>query len=255
MTERNEAWPPGTPCWVDLVSADVAAARSFYGDLFGWQINDSPPEFGGYLDALVDGRPVAGLSPVPPGQSLPTVWTTYLSTADADATAAAIEANGGKMSFAPFDVAGMGRFGLAADPTGAAFGIWQAGEHIGMELANVPGACAWNECITNDYQAAKSFYAAVFGVTFEEMGDDNFQYATIHVNGDVVGGIGGSGTGEPSTWGTYFACASTDETLTRAVELGGSIRNPAADNPYGRTGVVQDPQGAPFSVIQLAAPS
>ncbi len=49
MTRRTERWPAGTPCWVDLATPDLAAAREFYGALLGWSFVDVGPEFGGYL--------------------------------------------------------------------------------------------------------------------------------------------------------------------------------------------------------------
>jgi len=39
MTVRETPWAPGTPCWVDLMTPDQAAAREFYAALFGWQID------------------------------------------------------------------------------------------------------------------------------------------------------------------------------------------------------------------------
>lgn len=41
------------------------------------------------------------------------------------------------MKFAPF-----GSLAVLEDPTGAPFGFWQAGEHIGSEVNNEPGATA-----------------------------------------------------------------------------------------------------------------
>jgi hypothetical protein len=48
LPTRDEAWPNGTPCWIDLMVTDAAAARQFYSSLFGWDILDGPPEAGGY---------------------------------------------------------------------------------------------------------------------------------------------------------------------------------------------------------------
>lgn len=162
MTERDTPWPPGTPCWVDLVTSDLEASRRFYGELFGWDFSQGPPEAGGYLMANIDERPVAGIGPVPPGMQLPSAWSTYLATEDAVATADAITAAGGTLVFAPFEVMDAGMMGVASDPTGAAFGIWQAGSHPGVRLANVTNTLTWNEAMTRDYDAAKDFYAAVF---------------------------------------------------------------------------------------------
>ena len=64
----------------------------------------------------------------------------------------------------PFDVFDAGRMTIAQDPTGATFGVWQANQHIGAQLANDPGTMNWNECQTSDPAAAGAFYEAVFGV-------------------------------------------------------------------------------------------
>lgn len=46
MPTHDGSWPQGTPCWVDCQVDDPARAREFYGPLFGWEIEDSPPEAG-----------------------------------------------------------------------------------------------------------------------------------------------------------------------------------------------------------------
>ena len=61
MVTRDTAWPPGTPCWVDLGVADIGKARAFYTGLFGWDVQEGPPESGGYSMAELNGRPVAGI--------------------------------------------------------------------------------------------------------------------------------------------------------------------------------------------------
>ena len=259
MTERDEPWTPGTPCWTDLMTSDVEAARSFYGSLFGWQMQVGPPDTGGYTMAEVGGRTVAGIGALPPDSKAPTLWATYLATADADATAAAVTAAGGTLYQEPFDVMAFGRMGVAADPAGAPFGFWQAGEHVGATLANEPNSMMWNECMSRDYEAAMDFYAAVFGYTYTDMSAENAQYSTIEVNGQMVGGIGAltaeAPAGVPSHWMVYFAVEDTDATVDSATNLGASVARAAVDSPYGRLAVLRDAQGATFSVITAAPPS
>src|SRR5580765_6166379 len=162
MVLRDTPWPAGYPCWVDVMTSDLEAAKAFYGGLFGWNAVDGPPEAGGYVIADVGGNPVAGLMAIPPDMAgHPSVWTTYLATDDADATAAAITANGGTLSMPPMDVMDVGRMAVAQDPTGGTFGLWQAKAHTGVHLANEPGALTWNEFMTRDYEGAKAFYGAV----------------------------------------------------------------------------------------------
>ena len=47
-------YPPGTPSWVELDTADGGASANFYSQLFGWSVTDAEP---------VDGD--RGLSNVP----------------------------------------------------------------------------------------------------------------------------------------------------------------------------------------------
>ena len=163
MVTRDTAWPDGTPCWVDLGVDDIAKASTFYAGLFGWDIQAGPPEAGGYTMCLKNGRAVAGIGPSqgPPGT--PPVWTTYLAADDADQTAAKVTKAGGQMFMEPFDVLDVGRMAVAADPGGAAFGIWQARAHTGAGLANEPGTLCWNENHTRDFDRNKAFYQAAFG--------------------------------------------------------------------------------------------
>ena len=52
---------PGRPTWIELFTTDPDTARTFYGELFGWTVRESGPEYGGYATFLRDGEPVAGL--------------------------------------------------------------------------------------------------------------------------------------------------------------------------------------------------
>ena len=106
-------------------------------------------------------------------EGVPPHWTTYIASDDADATAEKIRGAGGTVFAEPFDVFDSGRMTIAQDPTGAVFGVWQAREHIGAELANEPGTLNWNECQTDDPAKAAAFYKDVFGYEVDEapMGD------------------------------------------------------------------------------------
>ena len=66
MSERT-SYEPGTPSWVELSGTpDFDAAEAFYRDLFGWEIPEQPnsAQMGGYRRAKLNGRDVAGASPV-----------------------------------------------------------------------------------------------------------------------------------------------------------------------------------------------
>lgn len=254
MTTRDTPWPAGTPCWVDVMVPDTKRAAEFYGPLLGWEFADQGAEFGNYLIAQVSGRAAAAIGPKPPGmEQMPSVWTTYLATENADETAAKITAAGGQLIMEPGDVGPAGRLAMAVDPTGAVFGVWQGGGTTGVQIANVPGTLVWNECMTRDLEAAKAFYTSVFGYEYDDLSGDGFSYVVAKVDGHVIGGIGGLPAEVPAEvpahWSTYFGAGDTDATVAKAVDLGGSIMREPRDSPYGRSAQLADDQGVPFSVI------
>lgn len=255
MTTRDEPWPQGTPNWADLTTTDREASWRFYRDVLGWQIEDSGDDFGNYGLATLQGRAVAGIGEAQPGAEAPVAWTTYLATPDAGAAATAIAEHGGTMLMGPMDVPGQGSMAIAADPTGAAFGVWQAGGHNGAAIVDEPGAMVWNELHTTDPGAARAFYGAVFGHTYTPIPDaGDFDYTTIDGDGPggTVGGLGemAPGTeGMPPHWLTYFQVADVDATVAAAEAAGGKALGPASDSSYGRMATLQDPQGGVFAVI------
>lgn len=111
MTTRDTPWPDGTPCWADLGAPDIAKAREFYSDVFSWTVQPGGPETGGYSVAELNGQGVAGLGPKMGSPEAPTMWTTYLATSDADATAAKIKSAGGQLVIEPTDVTDVGGIG------------------------------------------------------------------------------------------------------------------------------------------------
>lgn len=243
----------GTPCWVDLAAADFAGAQRFYGELFDWQLDEGAEEAGRYTMCRKDGHNVAGLMPLS-GGDLPGAWCTYIASDDVDETAQLITEHGGVLVMEPMDVVGAGRMCVARDPAGAVFGVWEAGEHIGAERVNEPGALCWNELSAPDGKVADDFYRALFDYRTDQMGDGKtFDYTVWHIGGrQVCGRL--RDTGSPSQWLTYFAVEDCDKSAARAAELGGTIVQQPTDTPYGRMAVVEDPWSAPFSIMRLADP-
>ncbi|MFI9275181.1 VOC family protein [Kitasatospora sp. NPDC052896] len=260
MPVVSTPYPPGTPCWVDLMAPDQQAAIDFYRDLFGWQGEKGPEEFSGYAILTLNDKPVAGIGPAmamgdnPPP---PTAWTTYLSSADAEATAARITGAGGALIVPAMEVGTAGKMLIATDPTGAVFGVWQPLDFFGAQIVNEPGAVIWNELNTSDPAAASSFYPAALGVGVAPMeGMDG--YFALNVDGRTVGGLQGLANqppGTPSHWATYFSVDDVDSTVDAAVKAGGTLLAAPFDSPVGRMASIGDPQGGPFWIIAAQGPT
>lgn len=253
------AYGDGVPSWIDLSSPDLEASKTFYAALFGWEPRTAPvPEAGGYTLFTLRGKQVAGLGPImSPNQ--PPAWMTYVNESDADGTVKKIADAGGRILMAPMDVMDQGRMAIFADPAGAVLGIWQPGIHTGAQLVNEPGAYCWSELATRDPGSAKAFYTSVFDwePSGEPMGA--VQYTEFKLGGQSIAGMfpisDEMSAAMPSYWGVYLAVADCDGTVALATTLGASIVLPAMDIPIGRFAGLKDPQGAIFSVVQLAGQS
>ena len=246
---RLEGADPGTVTWVDLQTPDLNAARRFYGELFGWSFEES----GGYLFASAGGRKVAGLVALGPEARVAPMWSVYLASDDAEATARAAGQAGARLLVPPMDITDRGRMAYFSDPTGALFGVWQGKAHRGAEVTGEPGTMAWHEVYTRDVGAARGFYGSVFGLEPRRLDAPGIEYWTLHCGPAVAFGAMQM-TSQfppevPSHWNTYFAATDVDAAVSRLVALGGAVVAPAFDTPYGRLAFVADPLGAAFCLM------
>ena len=253
MSERT-AYEPGTPSWVDLTTTDPAAARAFYGGLFGWEAEDAGPveETGGYAMFKLRGKQVAGVGPVME-EGRPAAWSTYVSTDDVDAAVERARDAGAAVLVEPMDVMDAGRMAVVAHPAGGAVGFWQPRDHIGAELVNEPGTLTWNQLHTRDKDGALAFYGAVFGWTLGAW--DGMPVINLGERG--IGGImdmpPGTPDEVPAYWMTIFAVEDAAAAVAKAGELGGSVVVPPSEVPgVGRFAILTDPQGVYFGVIAAA---
>jgi predicted enzyme related to lactoylglutathione lyase len=252
MPLRTSPWPAGVPCWVDLTVTDVPLAQAFYGAVLGWTFTTTGAEFGGYVLGQSQGMAAAGIGPTP-AAGLPAAWTLYFAADDADATAKLVTDAGGTLLLPPGDVGPLGRMFVAADPTGAVFGVWQAGTHIGAGVHSEPGGLIWEDLRSPDPDRARAFYAGVFGYDMHTLEGAGPEYTTFHRPGDEapMGGIGGMfGQDAPPYWLVYFGVADTDLAVEQALGHGGSTPAAPADTSFGRVGMITDPFGATFMVVQ-----
>jgi len=247
---RSTPWPAGSPAWLDVTTPDIPAAQEFYGGLLGWTFSDGYEAFGGYCLAEVDGLAAAGMAPAMEG--VPPMWTLYFASEDTRATAAAVQAAGGSLLSDVMDIGDSGTMVVAADPAGAAFGVWQAKDMSGYSVFNEPGGLSWEDLRSSDPDASKAFYAEVLGWDYTPLEMAGPDYATFHHPGDEapLGGLGGmmGMEGFPSHWIVYFGVADVDAAVAHVEAHGGHILSPGFDTPFGRMAAVTDPWGASFWV-------
>ncbi|MQY28721.1 VOC family protein [Nocardia aurantia] len=274
-------YPAGVTSWIDVECGDVEAAKTFYGNLFGWTFTDATPPSAPsrYVIAQLDGADVAGIGgPADPAAgSGPARWNTYVAVDDAQAAAALVVAAGGSVVTPPAPAGEGGISAVCADPAGARFRLWQAKRRPGAQLVNVPGAWNFSNLHTADPAAARAFYTEVFGWSIDDLGfatmirrpgyGDHLA-ATVDPDirerqsgdmvppgfADAIGWVAPLPQGEAPHWHVAFTVADRDETASAAARLGGVVVS-AADTGWTRDAVVRDPQGATFTASQFTPPS
>jgi uncharacterized protein len=241
-----DTYDHGVFSWVDVTATDFEASRKFYTEMFGWEIDRGPEEFGGYSMAVVNGRMVAGVSPA--------VWSTYVDVANADETIAKVTAGGGNVIVEPMDVGDSGRMAVFSDPDGAVIGLWQAKEHKGAGRANEPNTWGWSELLCDNPDKEKAFYGDVFGWGATTNGEGDGAYTEWQVNDRSIGGMmkkpAVMPAGSPSFWGVYIMVSDLDASTKKLEGLGGSVIQPATEIEPGIFAVVTDPAGAVFNLFQ-----
>ena len=122
-----------------------------------------------------------------------------------------------------------------------------------------PGSFSWAELATSDPPGAKKFYSGLFGWSLRDNpmgpGPDDV-YTLLQIAGKDVAALykmmkEQAAQGVPPNWMCYVTVESADETAKKARSLGGkAITEPFDVMDYGRMAVLQDPEGAIFSVWQ-----
>ena len=116
----------GTVHWNELNTHDVAGAKAYYEKVCGWSFDTMPMESGDYHIAKIGDTMIAGMfdvSDMPEMKEMPSHWLTYLAVDDVDAASEATKTAGGQVYREPWDIPGVGRIAIVADPSGAAIGL------------------------------------------------------------------------------------------------------------------------------------
>jgi predicted enzyme related to lactoylglutathione lyase len=258
--KKNAKQDLGNFWWADLMSKDAAAAKEFYGRTLGWEFNQVSDEAGTmvYNSAHIGGVSTAGIGQM--GEELlasgmPSAWTPYVYVADVDAICAQVAELGGTVMMPAMDVMDQGRMAIIADPTGAAFGVWQPRAHTGADAVNQPSALTWVEVYSSDLEATKRFYTELFGWGVEPM-EGSDQYWLWTTDGHQFAGLMTkpeemAQAGIPDLWVTYFGVPDVEAAAAEVKAAGGTVLwGPMQTGPGRSIGVI-DPTGANVTFMQL----
>ncbi len=242
--------------WVDHSSTDQDTAKKFYSELFGWEGTDEEIPTGGYYTNFrKDGKQVAGLGGAQ-DPNMPSLWNSYLIVDSADEAVKAAKEAGARLFMEPMDVMEFGRMAFLADPSGAAFGVWEPKSHHGAEVQGEPGSVMWMELASTDVDKARKFYEEAFGWKWDEMdmGDGQTYYVEGPEKQQNSGAMQMSENvpaGTPSHWAVYFQVGDIDASAKKATDLGATDVSGRIDAPgVGLMHLLADPTGATFYIME-----
>jgi predicted enzyme related to lactoylglutathione lyase len=267
VADATAAKPNGEPrgdfIWYELITSDIAGAKNFYDAVIGWNIADksdfphdyrmigrSDGKFAGGAMQITDDMKQHGAKPT---------WLGYILVADVDRSVASIEQAGGKTYMPAFDIPGVGRVAMVADPQGAPFYIMkplppEGDPNAKSDVFSPDGEqrVGWNELSTSDPVAARRFYGDQFGWTSDEfmpMGEQG-EYRFFDHQGQRIGAVAGAMDGQQPHWRYYFRVPSIATAKQTAEAKGGKIVVGPMEVPGGDHIVIGiDPQGAEFALV------
>jgi uncharacterized protein len=247
----------GKVIWADLVTPDIAGAKRFYGELFGWSFNDIHTGDSDYAVAMLDGRPVGGLfqRAVRSGEQRQPAWLTFISVPDVFAAQRNILAHGGKLLKPPRIYPNRGRQAVFTDPQGAVFAVLQSSSGDPQDVLAAPGEWIWSSVLTRDPEPEAAFYQNVFGYdVFEIPSDDGSTHLLLSTDDYARASLNrlpaGAGSRHPH-WLNFVRVISATDTAAKLEALGGRVLvKPFPDRHGGLVAVVADPAGAPFGLLE-----
>ena len=112
---------------VELVTTDQGKAKSFYGSLFDWKLEDAPmgSADGTTYTMIKVGEGTGGGMMKHPMQGAPTAWVPYVLVDNVKTSTAKAKSLGAKIIRDVDEVPNMGMFSIIQDPTGGVIGLWE----------------------------------------------------------------------------------------------------------------------------------
>ncbi len=260
---KSDGAPRGDFIWYELLTTDMAGAKSFYDAVVGWNIQDRsdfPNDYRmiGRSDGKFAGGAMQLTEDMKQNGARPT-WLGYILVGDVDASVDAISGEGGKVYMPPFDIPGVGRVAMVTDPQGAPFYVMkplppEGDPNAKSDVFSPDGdqRVGWNELTTSDPAAARNFYGDQFGWGTDEYMDmgDMGQYRFIDHDGQRIGALCGVMPGGQPKWRFYFRVPSAAKAKEVAEANGGTIAMGPHQVPTGDWIIIgSDPQGAEFALV------
>jgi predicted enzyme related to lactoylglutathione lyase len=260
MTDAGMGPGHGQFVWYELSSPDIAASKTFYKAVFGWETAAPPGAGSAYSFFLAKGVPVAGLNYLPESarrMGASPQWTGYVAVSDVDWAAQRAKELGGSIFVPPSDIPGVSRFTVIADPEGANL-ILSKGLGQGDEISQRRPAASpivWHELNTSAPEKALTFYDGLLGWHEPDKSDfSQSDYRVFSEGSETIGGIAAKPNNwKRAFWRYYIQMTGIEAGVKRVLENGGKIYQAPFLLPSGAwVAFCADPGGAIFALMDTA---
>ena len=210
---------PGTFVWHDLVTDNPAAAKKFYGELFGWTFE---PGKGVEPDYTIIRQRGSGRRIVAPKQQTSPQWLSYVVVADVDRAGRGVQAGGWPGLSRTAEREQRPRVAAVADAQGAPIGLASRGPLDGVSDA-LPeiNRWLWMDYVARDEAPALDFYTRLLGYESQTETRETATYYRLANGRPRAGLFKTPWPRETSIWLPYIRVADPEASAKRAQELGG----------------------------------
>ena len=111
---------------IEFNTTDPKKAKSFYGSLFDWTLEDTDMGGGMIYTMIKVGDGTGGGLMKHPMPGAPSIWIPYVLVSDVASSTAKAKSAGGTVIKDVSEVPNMGSFAIIQDPTGGVIGLWEA---------------------------------------------------------------------------------------------------------------------------------
>jgi len=239
--------------WYDLLTEDLAAAKTFYGELLGWKFTDtSYPDY-----TLIEhgGRPIGGIvdmAKVHPDHNQ-SQWVSLLSVADVDEAVRVTRSAGGEVHVEPKDIGDLGRLAVVSDPQGAVVSFLRVASGDQPDEKAEYGDWMWTELWTGDVDASSEFYSKLVGYDLDKKTIlDDIEYVIFTRDDDPRAGVIPRPVEEVRAhWLPYVRVEDPAALAAKVEGLGGFVLlAPKESIRKGTVTIVLDPTGAALALQQ-----
>ncbi len=246
----------GRFAWYELMTTNMAAAKTFYSSVTGWGVQDASTPDLAYNRFTMGGAAVGGLMELPEAarkMGATPRWMGYVGVNDVEAAADRIKRLGGAV-YVPPTTSNIGRISVVADPQTATLALVEGliqGQQQSADLDR-SGHVGWHELLAADWPKALAFYGELFGwqKADSEIGSPTNTYQLFTAGGQTIGGMFTKRPIEPMPyWLYYFNIGDIDAAAERVRRGGGEIFEGPFEVPGGSwIARCIDPQGAIFAL-------